>query len=175
MISGDGDVRHKAAGFEFPQQIGDMPLRKIVIYGPGDVSGDYTLRGGGNGDVWITFYVYPVAGHSFADEQSAIQQSLVKKWSARPIAAPFATPTAAADGSSGWFEGTFDGLHAKNGYILVERGPWFLEARVTIPDAAGSDALERTDRALHSAPWNWRPPAAPMIGYFSAHSRSSGE
>lgn len=154
VISDKGDVHHKAADFDFPEQIGDMPLRKIEIYGPGDVSGDYTLRGGGNGDVWITFYVYP-AGQPFADEKTGIEESLVDKWSAKPMAAPFPAPSMAADGASGWFEGTFNGLHAANGYILVQRGAWFFEARVTIPDAAGSDGLTRAGHALTSLPWNW--------------------
>lgn len=84
-ISSEGEVRHKAANFRYPDHIGDMPLRKVVIYGKGDVSVDYTLRGGGNGDAWITFYVYPVR-RSFSEEVADIEQNLIKNSSATRIA-----------------------------------------------------------------------------------------
>jgi hypothetical protein len=167
LISEQGDVSHKAANFQFPPEIGDMPLRKVVIYGRADVSADYTLRGGGNGDAWITFFVYP-AGHPFVDEVADVEKSLTDKWNAARIAPPAQAPAAAADGASGWFEGTFDGLHAKTGYILVQRGSWFLETRCTIPDAAGAEGVERTVRALEFVPWSWRPDAPPAVGYVTS-------
>jgi hypothetical protein len=136
IISADGTVRHRAAHFVFPQQIGDMPLRKVVIYGPADLSVDYSLRGGGNGDAWITFFVYPV-GHPSS------------------IEAPAPPPATAADGHSRWFEGQLNGMAIKTGYMLVQRGGWYLESRYTIPDTAGQIGVDRTVRALADVPWTW--------------------
>jgi hypothetical protein len=158
-VSADGTVRHKAANFVFPHQIGDMPLRKVQIYGPADVSVDYTLRGGGNGDAWITLYIYP-ASHSLNDEVADVEHDLIGKWSATRIAAPPAVSESASDGTSGWFKGNFEGLQATTGYVLVKRGAWFLETRYTIPDAAGQKGTDRTIRALADVPWSWNSSAA---------------
>ena len=46
-------VRHRASGYRFPERLGDMPRRKIIVFAPDDVSIDYTLRGGGLGDPWL--------------------------------------------------------------------------------------------------------------------------
>ena len=142
-----------------------MPLRKIIVYGPGDVSADYTQRGGGNGDVWITFFVYPM-GHPFADEDADIQKSLIEKWSATRIPPLGAAPNAASDGTSGWFHGTFQGMQATNSYILVRRDGWFLEARCTIPDVAGSTGIDRAVNALNAIPWSWRPAVSAVTAQF---------
>ncbi|HEY6047438.1 MAG TPA: hypothetical protein VIV07_00130 [Sphingomicrobium sp.] len=154
-ISGN-EVRHKAANFLFPEQIGDMPLRKVTIYGSADASVDYTLRGGGNGDAWITFYVYP-AQHALAEEVATIQSDLIGAWSATRLPSATALPPSAADGRSGWFKGQYEGKSATTGYIVVQRGHGFLMARYTIPDVAGQEGIERTIRALNAAPWNWTP------------------
>ena len=133
-----------------------MPLRKIIVYGKGDVSADYTLLGGGNGDVWISFFVYP-ATRSFQDEAADIEQTLTDRMVASPIASPAAAPPAARDGRSQWFKGTIDQRSFTTGYTLVQRGDWFLETRYSIPVEAGQVAIDRTVKALDSAPWNWRP------------------
>lgn len=154
IISADGTVRHKAANFIFPQQIGDMPLRKVVIYGPADLSVDYSLRGGGNGDVWITFFVYPV-GHPMTDEIADIERAFIDKVSGTHMEAPAPSPEMAADGHTRWFKGHLEGMAMTTGYTLVQRAGWFLEARFSIPDAAGQQGIERTVRALAGVPWDW--------------------
>jgi hypothetical protein len=155
-ISDGGVVRHNAAGFVFPQQLGDMPLRKVIIYGKADVSVDYTLRGGGNGDAWISFFVYPVT-RSFKDETTDIEQTIMERMAARRIPAPAVPPVAAGDGKSVWFTGKIEVRSFTSGYTLVQRGDWFLETRYSIPAEAGQGGIDRTVKALESVPWDWRP------------------
>lgn len=153
-VSPDGRAVHRASGFEFPLQLGDMPLRKLKVYGAGDVSADYSLRGGGNGDAWITFFVYPATG-SMDEEVAGIEQALIQNMAATPISAPAGLPASFAGGRSGWFNGNLKGTQLTTGYMVVRRGHWLLKARFSIPNQEG---LSRTIVALTLAPWSWRSP-----------------
>jgi len=158
-ISADGQVRHKATGFLYPQQLGDMPLRKIAIYGEADVSVDYSLRGGGNGDAWITFYLYP-ARITLDEEAAHIEHDIVETWSAtrvdRPAPAP--APALAIGARSGWFKGVRENHRVTTGYVVVQRGEWFLMTRFSVPDEAAPGTFGRVDTALADVPWAWQPP-----------------
>lgn len=156
LVSDDGQVTHNASGFVYPMQLGDMPLRKVKVYGKADASADYSLRGGGNGDAWITFFVYPASG-SLQDEVAGVEQALVQNMSASPVSPPAAQPTSLADGRSGWFRGTYQGISLTTGYMIVQRGDWLLKARFTIPDEAGRSGIDRTVTALAAVPWDWKP------------------
>jgi len=159
-IHGDDSVVHRASGFVFANHIGDMPLRKIQVYGTADASVDYSLRGGGNGDAWITVFVYP-AQKQLADEATDIENALIETLHGSRTPSIGELPSTAADGRSGWYKGILDHRKMTSGYIVVRRGDWFVEARATVPDEAGPLGIERTRRALAAIPWHWRPPASP--------------
>lgn len=131
-----------------------MPPRKSVSYGPGDASLEYTLRGGGNGDAWITLYVYPVRA-TLATEELNAQNPLIQRWSAKPIATPEKLPRPTPDMKDGWYTGNYEGREVTTGYRLVKRGDWYLKARFTIPKVAGQLGVDRTLAAIGAVPWDW--------------------
>jgi hypothetical protein len=154
-VAADDSVIHHDSKFVFPSRLGDMPVRKIIVYGPGDVSVDYTLRGGGNGDAWISLFVYPAA-HNLTDEAADIEATLIDRLHPSRIPAPRDAPSSAADGRNAWYHGAIGDLQLTSAYVVVRRGDWFIEARASIPDAAGSTGIERTLDALDAIPWDWR-------------------
>lgn len=155
-IAHDGTATHRGSGFVFQKQIAELPLRGLTVYGPSDASAYYTLRGGANGDAWVTFYVYP-ATISLADEDAGVEQAILERLAGHQIDPPARAVTTLSDGRVGWFEGTYQNIQAKTGYILVQRGGWFLKARFTIPDGGGSEAMDRALRALAALQWDWVP------------------
>jgi hypothetical protein len=157
LFADNGEVRHKATGFLYPRQLGDMPQRKVTVYGEADVSVDYTLRGGGNGDAWITFYVYP-ASITLEEETAHIERDIVENWSATRADRPPPAPVSAPAAKSGWFKGAREGHRVTTGYVVVQRGQWFLMTRFSIPDEAAADTFKRVEAALGDVPWTWLPP-----------------
>ena len=158
-VAADETVTHRASGFVYPKQIGDMPLRKIIVYGPGDVSADYTNRGGGNGDAWTTFYVYP-AEIGLDDELANIEGAIGERLTGAEVKAPASPPATMRGGRSKWYKGKYGGLDVTTGYAIVQRGDWFLKARFTIPDQAGQEGIDRTVAAVAALPWEWSPSAS---------------
>ena len=154
-VGADDSVVHHASKFLFPSRLGDMPVRKIVVYGPGDVSVDYSLRGGGNGDAWISLFFYPSA-HDLTDEAADIEATLIDRLHPSRIPAPRDAPPSAADGRNAWYHGAIGDQQLTSANVVVRRGDWFIEARASIPDAAGSTGIERTLDALDAIPWDWR-------------------
>jgi hypothetical protein len=159
QVSDNGEVRHKATGFLYPRQLGDMPLRKVVVYGEADISVDYSLRGGGNGDAWVTFYVYP-ARSGLGEEADHIEHDIVDNWSATRADRPSPAPASASGAKSGWFTGARENHQVTTGYVVVQRGQWFLMTRFSVPDEAAPDTFKRVDAALADVPWTWLPSAA---------------
>lgn len=155
-VAGDGTATHRGSGFVFQKQISEVPLRGLTVYGPSDASAYYTLRGGANGDAWITFYVYP-ATISLADEDAGVEQAIVERLDGHRIDPPVRAVPTLRDGRIGWFEGTYQDIQVRTGYILVQRGGWFLKARFTIPDSGGSEAMDRALHALAALQWDWVP------------------
>jgi len=156
VISVDGGATHRDAQFRYPDQIGDMPLRKIIIYGDGDVSAEYTLRGGGNGDAWISVFVFP-GDNGLEIEAKAAEDRLVENMSASKIEPPAPPPSGLRNGRSGWYHGNLKGMPLTTGYMIVQRGRWLIKARFSAPDSAGEAAVERTVKALADVPWEWVP------------------
>jgi hypothetical protein len=162
-VSGDGGATHQGSGLVFPKQIGDMPLRGLTVYGPSDASAFYTLGGAANGDAWITFYVYP-ATITIAEEVEGIEQAMFQRLDGRRLKAPPAAPESLRPGRSAWFEGKYQDIDATTGYMLVQRGDWFLKARFTAPKEGGSVALDRMVKALSTVPWGWQPTVSKTQG-----------
>ena len=156
----DGRLVHRSSGFVYPAMLGDMPARKTITYGPGDASVDYSVRGGANGDAWITLFVYPVTADLATEELNA-QNPLIERWSARPIAVPRGLPRPNLETKDGWYSGKFAGGEVTTGYRLVQRGSWYLKARFTVPVAAGQAGLDRTLAAISAVPWDWLAVKAP--------------
>lgn len=156
IISDDGRATHRDARFRYPDQIGDMPLRKIIIYGDADVSAKYTLRGGGNGDAWISLFVFP-GDSGLSIEAKAAEDRLIENMSASKIEPPAPPPPGLRDGRSGWYHGNLKGAPLTTGYMIVQRGRWLIKARFSVPDPAGQAAIDRTVKALTDVPWEWGP------------------
>lgn len=152
----DGGFRHHASGFRFPLSLGKMPARKSVTYGPGDADVSYSLRGGGNNDAWLSLIVYP-ASSSLADEVANIEGSMSQKWSMDRAATPVGLVAPPGGAVEGWFSSTLKGEKFLNGYRLIRAGAWFIQARVTVPEAGGSEALARATNAIDAVQWNWQP------------------
>ncbi|WP_395623556.1 hypothetical protein [Sphingomonas daechungensis] len=131
-----------------------MPLRGLTVYGPSDASAYYTLGGGGTGDAWITFYVYP-ATISLAEESAGVEQSLLQILQGRRIDPPAPAPANFHMGRVAWFEGLYKNIDARTGYMLVQRGQWFLKARITVPKKGGPEAMGRALKAIAALQWDW--------------------
>jgi hypothetical protein len=151
----EGRFIHRASGFIFPSALGDMPARKTTTYGPADASVDYTLKGGGNGDAWITLFVYRAQVELDA-EVITVTDPIVQRWSAKPIAHPPALPSPGAM-KDGWFAGQIDTAAYTTGYRLARRGEWYLKVRFTIPAELGRAGIDRAVTAIAAVPWDWLP------------------
>jgi hypothetical protein len=145
--------------------LGDMPRRKVVAYAPNDVAVQYTLRGGGLGDAWFDLYVYP-ATLDIGAEAREVESQLIQNLKAQTIEAPAPPPSAASDGTSGWYKGTYGARSMTTAYFLVRRGSWYLKVRASSPDEAGSSGIERLVLAIGQIDWAWNPAAsiAALVG-----------
>lgn len=156
QIRADDSVRAVQSGFVYPPALGEMPIRKAAVYGPGDVSAYYTRYGGGNGDPFITVFVYPkpmAFGPLVEDVEGAM---LSKITDARAIAPPGPLPEGARDGVQKWYSGRYEGLeNATNGFIMVERGEWIIKVRATIPTVPTPEKIRVLLTALSAIDWNW--------------------
>ncbi len=159
----DGTVRHTASGLIFPSKIGDMPARRIDVYGAGDVSVNYTLSGGGLDDPWIDFFVYRGLA-SIDEEANEVEQAIQQRWHGLTRAEAPAPLATLRDGRVAWFKAKADDRSFTTGFALVRRGEWFLKARFSIPDEAAAGTIERTVAALSALPWNWNPQDGSEVG-----------
>jgi hypothetical protein len=148
-VQRDGErFRHRASGYVFPSSIGDMPARKLTIFGPSDVAVQYTVNGGGQGDAWIDIYVYP-AGEPTIEETSAdIVAAITNTFKASPALAPNGITVRAAGVQSGWFDGRLAERSLKTGYYVVKRGDWLIKIRATMPSPPTQDFVTRTAAAI---------------------------
>ncbi len=154
----NNEVELLGPGFIFANAYGDMPLRRIDVYANDNVSGYYTRFGGGNGDPFLTFYVYP-AEQPFAQEVSATQAALVDSFKATPAASPL-TSVPAPDSASGCYSGNSQNVAVETCFWLAQRGGYYLKVRLTIPKESTSDATAVASAAIESIPWRWTPAAS---------------
>ena len=151
----EGDtLRHLAANYLFPASLGDMPARKLIVYGPSDMSVQYTLRGGGNGDGWIDLYVYP-KDVPLAEEAAATDEIIREHYKGESIAMPqgFAMPEFGV--ASGWYSATIGGRPYLTHYQLAHHGDWSVKVRFSMPVDAAPDVRERAAAALAAFPTRW--------------------
>jgi hypothetical protein len=144
---------HRQSGYVFPAALGDMPARKTYTYGPGDTSLYYALYGGGNGDAWLSLYVYP-ARSSIEAHSTVIEEALLERMPGTEIDPPYGTPAIPAQAAGKWYDATVDGAAVLAGYRLVRSGDWFIKVRVTVPKSGGQEALDRAGRGLAAVPWS---------------------
>ncbi len=149
-----GSLVHGASRFVFPAALGGIPRRKITFFATDNVAAQYTLRGGGNGDAWFDLFIYP-ASLPVDEEARSVEASLVQSLKAVSVVAPVPIPAAARDGKSGWFQGRLNERSMTSGYILVQRGKWFIKLRASIPAEARDDAIARFSRAVEAIAWDW--------------------
>ena len=64
------------SAYGFPSSIGDMPARKVTVFGPGDVSVQYTVDGGAAGDAWVDLYAYPAGDWTIAETAEDIVKAM---------------------------------------------------------------------------------------------------
>ena len=105
-VQRDGDrFVHRASGYIFPSSLGDMPARKVTVFGPGDVSVQYTDKGGAGGDAWVDVYVYPAGGMAVEATGTGVVEAIRKNFHATPALSLAGTAVAATGLQSGWFDG----------------------------------------------------------------------
>ncbi len=153
-----GDFRHRSSNYLFPMTLGEMPARSSTTYGAADGSVYYTLYGGANGDAWITLYVYP-ANIDLASETRNVVFSLVERMGGKPTAAPAGLAPRPPGAVDNWYLGSVEGVPVLTGFRLVQHGPWFIKARITIPVSGGDEAIARAMRGIAAIPWTV--PASP--------------
>lgn len=149
------DLVHRPSGFSYPMQLGEMPARKTVSYGPGDASVYYTLNGGANNDAWLTLYVYP-ARIGLKEEERNVIAPILQNYQAVPTTGPARLPPGPPGALDGWYRASIDGVDVVTGYRLVKSGRWFIKARVSIPVGGGESAADRAVNAITAIPWTWR-------------------
>ena len=152
----NGVLVHEASGFKFPASLGEMPRRKRVLYAANNVSVQYTLRGGGNGDAWIDVFVYP-ATLSLDEEAQNTAAAIMSGVNGKRAAAPLTLPPGAANAKAAWFEGEAGDRRMTTGFVLVRRGDWYIKVRATNPTEGGEGGIKRIQGALSDLPWDWRP------------------
>ena len=155
QVRGNNEVELLGPKFVFANTYGAMPLRRIDVYAKDNVSGYYTRYGGGNGDPFMTLYVYPVE-QPFADEVSATQAALVNSFKASPAVSSL-TAKPIPDAASGCYSGNSNSVPVETCFWLAEREGYYLKVRLTIPNQGTSDATGVAAEALESIPWTWTP------------------
>lgn len=148
-------LRHIPSNYLFPASLGGMPARKLTVYEPGNISVQYTLRGGSDGDGWIDLYVYP-KDVGLTEEASMLENLLIERYHGERIATPagFADPD--GDVAGGWYTAEIGGQPYLTHFQLSQYGTWSVKARFSMPREAGSDVRERAAAALADHPTRWR-------------------
>ena len=148
-VQRDGErFRHRASGYVFPSSLGDMPARKVTIFGPSDVAVQYTVNGGGQGDAWIDIYVYPAGEPTIEETAADIVTAITNTFNASPALPPRGITVRAAGVQSGWFDGRLAERSLKTGYYVVKRGDWLIKIRATMPSPPTQDFVNRTAAAV---------------------------
>ena len=148
-VQRDGErFRHLGSGYVFPSSIGDMPARKVTIFGPGDVSVQYTVNGGAAGDAWVDVYVYPAGDWTVEETAADIARAITNTFTATPALAPAGMTNRGAGLHSGWFDGQLGERSLKTGYYVVKRGAWLVKIRATMPSPPSPEMLNRTAAAI---------------------------
>lgn len=146
------DFIHRPSGYVFPSALGDMPARKTVTYDHENSSVYYTLHGGGNGDAWLSLFVYR-AHVPWNEEIATVKEALLRQTPNARVLRPSGLPPPPPGAADEWFESTFEGVPMINGYRLVRDGGWYIKVRLTIPKSGGQKALDRAWRALGAVRW----------------------
>lgn len=153
----EGDaIRHLASQYLFPAQLGQMPARKLVVYAPGNISVQYTLRGGGNGDGWIDLFVYRPDEGTLADEAQSLEALLIERYKGTPLPTPQGFTDPGAPVMSGWYDAEIGGKPYLTYYQLARHGDWAVKIRFSMPREATDDVRSRAAEALADRPTRWR-------------------
>jgi hypothetical protein len=147
---------HRSSGFIYPLALADLPARKTITFGPRDAEVYYTRLGGGNGDPWLSLYVYP-ARHPLSQEREGVVLAIVQHWNVSPAEPPKGVGTAPPGAVEGWYRGSRDGLAVVTGYRVVQARNWFIKAQVTVPMSGGEAEMDLAARSLNAVPWAWQP------------------
>ncbi len=117
-VQRDGErFRHVGSGYVFPSSIGDMPARKVTVFGPGDVSVQYTVNGGAAGDAWVDLYAYPAGDATIAETADDVAAAITNTFTATPALTPTGMVVRADGLHSGWFDGRLGERSLKTGYM----------------------------------------------------------
>lgn len=145
----DGErFRHVGSGYVFPSSLGDMPARKVTIFGPGDVSVHYTVKGGAAADAWVDLYAYPAGDGTIAETSDDVVRAITNSFAATPALTPAGMAKHADGLRSGWFDGRLGERSLKTGYYIVQRGDWLIKIRATLPSPPAPELLARTAAAI---------------------------
>ena len=148
-VQRDGErFRHVGSGYVFPSSIGDMPARKVTVFSPGDVSVQYTVKGGAAGDAWVDVYVYPADDATIEETAVDVAAAITNTFTATPALTPVGMAVRADGIKSGWFDGRLGDRSLKTGYYVVQRGEWLVKIRATMPSPPSQAMLARTAAAI---------------------------
>lgn len=148
-------LRHIPSNYLFPASLGGMPARKLIVYEPGNVSVQYTLNGGANGDAWIDLYVYPkMVG--LDEEARELESLLLERYRGERIAVPAGFADPAEGVANGWFTAEIGGQPYLTHFQLSQYGKWSVKARFSMPVGAAADVQGRAAAALTDPPTRWR-------------------
>jgi len=146
---------HRSSGYVFPGKLGEMPARKTYTYGTDNVSLYYTLYGGGNGDAWLSLYVYR-SNISLEEDAVGVEQALVDRMPGAVVAPP-GLPPPPAGAVEKWFDASVEGEPLLTGFRLVRDGNWHIKVRLSVPKSGGQAALDRAWGGLGLVNWSIKP------------------
>lgn len=152
----EGDaLRHIPSTYLFPARLGEMPARKLIVYGPGDVSVQYSLRGGANGDGWIDLFVYP-KDVAPSEEAAMVDQIIRERLEGEPIAVPEGFQRAKSGVEGGWYRARINDKAVITHFLLSHHGDWAVKARFSMPVDATEEVRKRAAAVLADDPTRWR-------------------
>lgn len=153
-LRADGTIRHAPSGYLFPARLGAMPMRKKVALKRDDVAVEYSDLGGGNGDPWLDIIVFDGPSRLDAEAES-IDADIPPRIRGAMLADDVVrTPADARGARSHWWRGALGDDRLLTGYIIVQRGPWLVEARASCPERSGGTGIAKLQAALDAIDWN---------------------
>ncbi len=161
---------HRSAGYAFPAVLGAMPARKTITFAPQDAEVYYTLKGGANGDAWLSLYVYP-ARLSLAEEDREVQTALQKNLKGGAVLRPSVFGDVPSGAVDSWYDGEYNGIRVITGYTLVKDGKWFIKVRLSVPSSGGKESMDRAAKALGDVSFTIAKSTERAVGLPSAASQ----
>lgn len=153
----DGSVVQRASGFfVFPDALGPYRRVGIRILAPDDFMARYGSEGPDSGGSWLDLIAYR-AKQPFQKEAEGVDGLIGERWTATKVNSPAQLPGSANGALQAWYHARQESLVGTTGFVLNQRGGWFIKVRATSPDAAGVKVLKTMTDAIAAVAWDWYP------------------